>query len=71
MSCVRAEGPAEPAERGHRVSEGQPAGGAAALPAAVGRPRDRGDPPAQPDPAAAAEPRRLLHQEPGAAGPKR
>lgn len=51
-----AEGPAEPAERGHPVSEGESAGRAAALPAAVGRPRDGGDPAAQSDPTAAAEP---------------
>ena len=33
---VHAEGPAEPAERGHLVSEGESAGGAAAVQAAVG-----------------------------------
>lgn len=58
LTLVRsgAEGPAEPAERGHPVPEGESARGAAALPAAVGRPRDGGDPAAQPDPTAAAEP---------------
>ena len=34
--CAYAEGPAEPAERGHCVSEGESAGGAAAVQAAVG-----------------------------------
>lgn len=66
--CLSVEGPAEPAERGHHVSEGEPPGGAAAVPAAVGRPGDGGDQAAQPDPPAAAGPGRLLHQEPGAAG---
>lgn len=66
--CVCSEGPAEPAERGHHVPEGEPARGAAALQAAVGRPGDGGDQAAQPDPAAPAGPRRLLHQEPGAPG---
>lgn len=66
--CVLAEGSAEPAERGHRVSEGESAGGAAAVQAAVGRPGDGGDQTAQSDQTAAAGTRRLLHQEPGAPG---
>lgn len=66
LMCV--EGPAEPAERGHPVSKGEPAGGAAAIQAAVGGPGDGGDQAAQSDQAAAAGPRRLLHQEPGAPG---
>lgn len=68
---LAAERSAEPAECGHCVSEGQLAGGAAAVPPVVGRPRDGGDQAAQSDPTAAAEPRRLLHQEPGASGVKR
>lgn len=66
--CVCAEGPAEPAECGHLVSEGESARGAAAVQAAVGRPGDSGDQAAQSDPTAAAGTRRLLHQEPGAPG---
>lgn len=66
--CARAEGPAEPAERGHHVSEGEPSGGAAEIQTAVGRQREGGDPAPQSDQATAAGPGRLLHQEPGAPG---
>ena len=66
--CVSPEGPAEPAECGHLVSEGESAGGAATVQAAVGWQGDCGDQAPQSDQAAAAGPRRLLHQEPGAPG---
>lgn len=46
---VSTEGPAEPAECGYLVSERKSAGGAAEIPAALGRPRDCSYTPAQPD----------------------
>lgn len=66
--CSHTERPIEPSECGHPVSEGESAGGAAAIQAAVGWPGDSGDQAAQPDQTTAAEPRWLLHQEPGAPG---
>lgn len=63
-----AEGPAEAAGEGAAVVEDESAAGAGPVQPTPGAARHRGQPPAQPDPAAAAGPRGLLQPEPGAAG---